>query len=58
MLWWCLTPQVELQPGTTDAPYLEKLSQALDAAALMMPQPHLIIYNAGTDILAGDPLGR
>jgi histone deacetylase 11 len=49
---------VELQPGTTDAPYLEKLSQALDAAAVLMPQPHVIIYNAGTDILAGDPLGR
>ena len=23
-----------------------------------MPQPRLAIYNAGTDILAGDPLGR
>lgn len=50
--------QVELPPGTGDEVYLSKLQQALVAAAVMMPQPHLIIYNAGTDILAGDPLGR
>jgi hypothetical protein len=50
--------QVELPPGTADDMYLQKLQQALHAAAVMMPQPQLIIYNAGTDILAGDPLGR
>lgn len=50
--------QVELPPGTSDDVYLQKLQQALEAAAVMMPQPQLIIYNAGTDILAGDPLGR
>jgi histone deacetylase 11 len=49
---------VELPPGTADEAYLTKLQQALDAAAVLMPQPQLIIYNAGTDILAGDPLGR
>lgn len=57
----CLSPgvvQVELPPGTADAVYLDKLQQALDDAAAVMPQPHLIVYNAGTDILAGDPLGR
>lgn len=50
--------KVELQPGTGDAEYLAQLAQALDAAALRMPRPHLVIYNAGTDVLAGDPLGR
>lgn len=50
--------QVELPAGTADEAYLSKLQHALDAVAAMMPQPHLIIYNAGTDILEGDPLGR
>lgn len=59
--WTAVLPggrQVELLPGTADDVYLHKLQQALDAAAVLMPQPQLIIYNAGTDILAGDPLGR
>lgn len=53
-----ISVKVELQPGTGDDVYLIKLQQALAAAAVMMPQPDLIIYNAGTDVLQGDPLGR
>ncbi|KAI7842582.1 hypothetical protein COHA_003686 [Chlorella ohadii] len=47
----------ELQPAAGDAEYLEALSGAL-AQAFDQFSPDLIIYNAGTDILAGDPLGR
>ncbi|WIA41682.1 hypothetical protein OEZ86_009029 [Tetradesmus obliquus] len=53
-----INTKVELQPGTSDQQYLSQLHQALNKAAAEFPQPHLIIYNAGTDILAGDPLGR
>lgn len=46
-----------LLPGTDDAIYLKLLNdhlpQAIDAFA-----PDLIIYNAGTDILAGDAVGQ
>lgn len=56
MAMWLL--QVEVQPGADDDAYLPRLEQALRAAAAAMPSPHLIVYNAGTDILAGDPLGR
>ncbi|KAI8476068.1 MAG: hypothetical protein J3K34DRAFT_516972 [Monoraphidium minutum] len=49
---------VELEPHTSDAAYLSRLDAALAAAATAFPSPQLIIYNAGTDILAGDPLGH
>lgn len=42
----------ELQPAAGDAEYLEALSGAL-AQAFDRFSPDLIIYNAGTDILAG-----
>lgn len=48
--------QVELDSFTGDAEYLAKTGKALDAA-LDAFKPDMIIYNAGTDILAGDPLG-
>lgn len=48
---------VELKCGTQDTDYLTKLESALDQAAREF-QPDLILYNAGTDILKGDPLGR
>ena len=48
---------VELKCGTQDTEYLTKLDGALDQAAREF-QPDLILYNAGTDILKGDPLGR
>lgn len=50
--------KVELPPGTSDPEYLSRLDAALDEAAERLPGPQLIIYNAGTDILDGDPLGR
>eukprot|EP00878_Enallax_costatus_P020621 GHUV01021806.1.p1 GENE.GHUV01021806.1~~GHUV01021806.1.p1 ORF type:complete len:252 (+),score=62.81 GHUV01021806.1:2675-3430(+) len=49
--------KVELIPGTTDEIYLSRLHAALDTAAQEFPNPQLVVYNAGTDILTGDPLG-
>ena len=48
---------VELRCGTKDAQYLTSLESALQQASRDF-QPDLILYNAGTDILEGDPLGR
>ena len=39
-----------------DRAYLEKLKTALDTTRQRF-QPDLVVYNAGTDILKGDPLG-
>ncbi|KAG2455039.1 hypothetical protein HYH02_000864 [Chlamydomonas schloesseri] len=50
--------KVELKSGTEDDIYLNRLRAALERAALVLPKPDLVVYNAGTDILAGDPLGR
>ena len=49
--------QTELSCGTKDAEYLDKLHSALQRASKDF-QPDMILYNAGTDILVGDPLGR
>eukprot|EP00898_Chlorokybus_atmophyticus_P005493 jgi/Chlat1/5945/Chrsp4S06269 len=49
---------VELDPGTSDDEYLSKLDSSLTTASREFPSPDLIVYNAGTDCLAGDPLGR
>jgi histone deacetylase 11 len=54
----CCAEQVELEQGTCDSVYLCALEAALQRAVAEFPEPHLLIYNAGTDILAGDPLGR
>ncbi|OWM63430.1 hypothetical protein CDL15_Pgr022175 [Punica granatum] len=48
--------KVEVKIGTTTEVYLKKLDEALEVAAHAF-DPELIIYNAGTDILEGDPLG-
>ena len=48
---------VEIRSGIADAAYLQKLQAALDTA-FRETQPDIIMYNAGTDILKGDPLGR
>lgn len=47
---------VELKPHTNDETYLAKLRKFLDLS-LTKFQPEMIVYNAGTDILLGDPLG-
>jgi Histone deacetylase domain len=46
-----------LHTGCADEEYLAALSSALDEA-FQKCQPHLVIHNAGTDILIGDPLGK
>ena len=48
---------VELSSGIGDIDYLDRLAGELELAFRDFA-PDLIIYNAGTDILAGDPLGR
>jgi histone deacetylase 11 len=44
--------------GTADAAYLAALSAGLAEAFARFPRPDLVVYNAGTDVLADDPLGR
>ena len=49
---------VELRSGCNGEEYLKKLTSALDEAVSRFRSVDLIIYNAGTDILVNDPLGR
>ncbi|KAG2612432.1 hypothetical protein PVAP13_4KG281260 [Panicum virgatum] len=49
--------KVELVSGTKTDEYLEQLDNALEVSKSRF-QPQLIVYNAGTDILDGDPLGK
>lgn len=42
--------------GTEDTEYLQKVQTHVEGA-LNESRPDIIIYNAGTDILDGDPLG-
>ncbi|XP_021907691.1 histone deacetylase 2 isoform X1 [Carica papaya] len=49
--------KVEVVSGTTTDEYLRRLDEALEVAASRF-DPELVVYNAGTDILDGDPLGR
>ena len=49
--------EVRLAHGTGDEEYLAKLRKNL-ARSLAQFKPQLLIYNAGTDCLAGDPLGN
>ncbi|KAG8007356.1 Histone deacetylase 11 [Nibea albiflora] len=48
--------KVELDWGTEDSEYLQKV-ELHSEGALNEVRPDIIIYNAGTDILDGDPLG-
>nr|XP_061804809.1 uncharacterized protein SYNPCC7002_A1628-like [Nerophis lumbriciformis] len=48
---------VELDDGTGDAEYLERLTAALEQA-FDAAQPELVFYLAGADPFAGDKLGR
>jgi len=52
-----ITIKVEVQPGVTDAAYLPLVQKHVERAMSDF-QPNLVVYNAGTDILRGDPLGR
>ncbi|KAI4377660.1 hypothetical protein MLD38_015251 [Melastoma candidum] len=49
--------KVEVPSGTRTNTYLSKLDEALEVASRSYA-PELLVYNAGTDILDGDPLGR
>ncbi|GLC37260.1 hypothetical protein PLESTB_001142700 [Pleodorina starrii] len=49
---------LELRSGAGDDEVLGRLRAALAVAAATLPRPDLVMYNAGTDVLAGDPLGR
>ncbi|XP_037550566.1 histone deacetylase 11 [Nematolebias whitei] len=48
--------KVELDWGTEDSEYLQKVELHAEGA-LNEVRPDIIVYNAGTDILDGDPLG-
>jgi len=48
--------RVELEWGTEDTEYLQKVHTHVEGA-LNELKPDIIVYNAGTDILDGDPLG-
>jgi len=52
-----ITNKVELQSGTGDADYLTQLRAALQKSFEEFA-PEFIVYNAGTDTLTGDALGR
>lgn len=52
----CINQKVEVVSGTRTSEYLKKLEEALEVASTSY-DPELIVYNAGTDILDGDPLG-
>ncbi|XP_030375937.1 histone deacetylase 11 [Scaptodrosophila lebanonensis] len=48
---------VELKHRTEDAYYLRQLRRCL-SQSLADFQPDIVVYNAGTDVLKGDPLGN
>ncbi|XP_051649255.1 histone deacetylase 11 isoform X4 [Manacus candei] len=48
--------KVELEWGTEDTEYLQKVHTHVEGA-LNEFKPDILVYNAGTDILDGDPLG-
>ena len=50
--------RIELASGCGDEEYLAAIGDGLDRAFREFPAPDLIVYNAGTDVLAGDALGR
>ncbi|REK15727.1 MAG: histone deacetylase [Planctomycetota bacterium] len=51
-----ITWDVRLEPGTGDREYLARLEDALPHA-IDASRPDLAFYLAGTDVIAGDPLG-
>lgn len=51
--------QIPVKAQTADEAYLATLREELPPFLASMPRkPALAIYNAGTDVLAGDPVGR
>ncbi|GAB2275822.1 histone deacetylase [Dionaea muscipula] len=52
-----ISQKVEVPSGTSTMDYLKKLDLALQVVECAF-DPDLVVYNAGTDILEGDPLGQ
>ncbi|XP_047306208.1 LOW QUALITY PROTEIN: histone deacetylase 2 [Impatiens glandulifera] len=52
-----ISQEVTVKSGTATNEYLRKLDEALQVAGERY-NPQLVVYNAGTDILDGDPLGQ
>eukprot|EP01137_Pigoraptor_chileana_P021801 Opistho-2@85946 len=52
-----ITYKVELRSGTEDDEYMALLRSNL-STALSQSKPSFVVYNAGTDVLKGDPLGQ
>jgi histone deacetylase 11 len=52
---WC---SIAVESGCDDHKYLSILKSELDNRLRYAPRPKLAIYNAGTDVLNGDVLGR
>jgi len=51
--------QIPVKAHTADEAYLDTLREDLPAFLAAMPRkPALAVYNAGTDVLVGDPVGR
>lgn len=48
--------KVELDWGTEDSEYLQKVELHAEGT-LNEVRPDILVYNAGTDVLDGDPLG-
>ena len=46
-----------MRNGTADEEYLALLARGLEAGFTNFA-PDIVLYNAGTDILKGDPLGQ
>lgn len=49
--------QVPVRAHVRDAEYLTLLEDVLPRFLSSLPRPRLVVYNAGTDIVAGDPIG-
>jgi len=51
--------QIPVKAHTADEAYLDTVREDLPVfLAAMRRKPALAVYNAGTDVLAGDPVGR
>ena len=53
-----ISVDVPLRSGDGDRVHLDRLRDALENAAASFPSPDLVVFNAGTDTLDGDPLGK
>lgn len=52
-----ISHQENVRSGCRDAPYLQQLDKGLKHSFEHF-KPDIVLYNAGTDVLQGDPLGH